>query len=206
MPILIHSIFAQTPLFSTSFCLSLQHRYPLSTCAMATRGTSDSQPQETSRIDPSVKLHDSHEVPSWYAHNSFILTGYRPVTKSIPLCLRSLLQLHNETVNIYTHLIPGIFVLLASYSFDRYFTARFPQATWTDQLVFRIFLTASVVCFGTSAAYHTLICHSEGYASLWVKADYVAIIGQIVGSFIPGIYFGFYCEPGLQKLYWSMVC
>ena len=173
---------------------------------MATLGTNDPSPQETSRLDISVKLHDSHEVPSWYAHNSFILTGYRPVTKSIPLCVRSLLQLHNETVNIYTHLIPGIFILLASYSFDRYFTARFPQATWTDQLVFRIFLTASVVCFGTSAAYHTLICHSEGYASLWVKADYVAIIGQIVGSFIPGIYFGFYCEPGLQKLYWSMVC
>ena len=204
--ILIHSNFAQSPLFSTSFFLSLQRRYSLSTCAMATRGTTDSPPQEPSRIDTSVKLRDSHEVPSWYAHNSFILTGYRPVTKSIPLSLRSLLQLHNETVNIYTHLIPGIFVLLASYSFDRYFTTRFPQATWTDQLVFRIFLTASVVCFGTSAAYHTLICHSEGYASLWVKADYVAIIGQIVGSFIPGLYFGFYCEPGLQKLYWSMVC
>jgi adiponectin receptor len=172
---------------------------------MDTRGTTDSLPEEPSRVYTSVNLHSSHEVPSWYAHNSFILTGYRPVTKSIPLCLRSLSYLHNETVNIYSHLIPGIFVLLASYSFECYFTTRFPQATWADELVFRIFLTTSVVCFGTSAAYHTLICHSQWYASLWVKADYVAIIGQIVGSFIPGLYFGFYCEPKLQKLYWSMV-
>ena len=163
-------------------------------------------PREPSRLDTSVKLHDSHHVPSWYAHNAFILTGYRPVTKSIPLCIRSLSYLHNETVNIYSHLIPGIIVLLASYSFDRYFSARFPEATWADEVVFRIFLTTSVICFGTSAAYHTLICHSEIYASLWVRLDYVAIIMQIIGSFIPGIYFGFYCEPRLQKLYWSMVC
>jgi adiponectin receptor len=89
---------------------------------MDTRGTTDSLPEEPSRVYTSVNLHSSHEVPSWYAHNAFILTGYRPVTKSIPLCLRSLSYLHNETVNIYSNLIPGIFVLLASYSFDRYFT------------------------------------------------------------------------------------
>jgi adiponectin receptor len=172
---------------------------------MATTRQSHQPPREPSRLDTSVKLHDSHHVPSWYAHNAFILTGYRPVTKSIPLCIRSLSYLHNETVNIYSHLIPGIIVLLTSYSFDRYFSARFPEATWADEVVFRIFLTTSVICFGTSAAYHTLICHSEIYASLWVRLDYVAIIMQIIGSFIPGIYFGFYCEPRLQKLYWSMI-
>ena len=176
------------------------------TSAMSAPGERNSLPEEPSRLDTSVKLHDSHEVPSWYAHNAFVLTGYRPVTKSIALCARSLSYLHNETVNIYSHLIPTIIVLLASYSFDRYFTSRFPQASWTDELVFRIFLTTSVICFGTSAAYHTLICHSENFASLWVRLDYVAIIVQIVGSFIPGLYFGFYCEPNLQKRYWSMVC
>jgi adiponectin receptor len=175
------------------------------TSTMASRDTCKPS-KEPSRHDTSEKLYDSHEVPSWYAHNAWITTGYRPVTKSIPLCIRSLSYLHNETVNIYSHLIPAVVVLLASYSFDRYFIIRFPQATWTDELVFRIFLTTSVICFGTSAAYHTLICHSETFASLWVRLDYVAIIVQIVGSFIPGLYFGFYCEPQLQKVYWSMVC
>lgn len=151
------------------------------------------------------KLQTSDQVPSWYAHNSYILTGYRPVTKSIPLCLRSLAYPHNETVNIYTHLLPAIAALLCSYSFGRYFESRFPHASWADELVFRIYLTATVTCFGTSAAYHTLICHSQGYASLCVRLDFLAIVLQIVGSFIPGLYFGFYCEPHLQKLYWSMV-
>ena len=71
--------------------------------------------------------------------------------------------------------------------------------------MFRVFLSTCVICFGTSAAYHTLICHSHAFAELWVRLDYVGIVVQIVGSFIPGIYFAFYCEPRLQKVYWAMV-
>ena len=152
------------------------------------------------------KLHSSDEVPSWYAHNAFILSAYRPVTKSTRLCVQSLAYLHNETINVYSHLIPAIVSLLWSYSFSRTFTERFPHASWMDEFVFRIFLTTCVICFGTSAAYHTLICHSKTFADLWVRLDYVAIVVQIVGSFIPGLYFAFYCEPNLQRLYWSMVC
>ena len=151
------------------------------------------------------KLLTSDQVPSWYAHNTYILTGYRPVTKSIPLCLRSLAYPHNETVNIYSHLIPAITALLCSHLFGKYFNSRVPHASWADELVFRIYLTASVICFGTSAAYHTLLCHSQSYASLCVRLDFLAIVLQIVGSFIPGLYFGFYCEPHLQNIYWTMV-
>jgi predicted membrane channel-forming protein YqfA (hemolysin III family) len=90
-------------------------------------------------------------------------------------------------------------------SFNGYFAERYPEATWANELVFYIYLTTSFVCFGMSAAYHTLQCHSERYASLWVCSDYVGIVGQIVGSCVPGVYLGFYCEPDLQKLYWTMV-
>lgn len=152
------------------------------------------------------KLLTRDQVPPWYAHNTYILTGYRPVTKSIPLCIRSLAYPHNEIVNIYSHLIPAITALLCSYSFGKYFNSQFPHASRTDELVFRIYLTVTVICFGTSAVYHTLLCHSQAYASLCVRLDFIAIVMQIVGSFVPGLYFGFYCEPHLQKLYWTMVC
>lgn len=152
------------------------------------------------------KLYQSDEVPSWYAHNTYIQTAYRPVTKSTRLCVQSLAYLHNETINIYSHLIPALLSLLSSHSFSRSFAERFPHASWKDELMFRIFLTTCVICFGTSAAYHTLICHSQLFANLWVRLDYVGIVVQIVGSFVPGIYFAFYCEPNLQKLYWTMVC
>ncbi|KAL6152314.1 hypothetical protein ACJQWK_04362 [Exserohilum turcicum] len=151
------------------------------------------------------KLFRSDEVPPWYAHNTFILTAYRPVTKSTRLCVQSLAYLHNETVNIYSHLIPAILSLVVSHVFSRDFAERYPHASWKDEFMFRIFLTTCVICFGTSAAYHTLICHSRTFADLWVRLDYVAIVVQIVGSFIPGLYFAFYCEPNLQKLYWTMI-
>lgn len=69
----------------------------------------------------------------------------------------------------------------------------------------RMYLATSATCFATSALYHTLLCHSERYRDLWVRCDYAAIVLQILGSFVSGIYVGFYCEPGLRGVYWSMV-
>lgn len=144
------------------------------------------------------------QVPVWYA-DSFILTGYRPVTHSIRFCLESLVYMHNETVNIYTHLIPAICSAILAALVSQYFASTFPRATSTDTQVFQIYLATSVVCFAVSSLYHTLLCHSRYYRDLWVRIDYVAIVFQILGSFVPGIYVGFYCEPHLQRLYWFMV-
>lgn len=63
-----------------------------------------------------------------------------------------------------------------------------------------------MICFDASSTYHTLLCHSARFADLWGRFDYAAIVFQILGSFISWIYIGFYCEPHLQKIYWSMVC
>ncbi|CAG7962723.1 unnamed protein product [Penicillium nalgiovense] len=86
-----------------------------------------------------------------------------------------------------------------------YFSTSFPDATGTDQLVFHIYLTISVLCFGILSAFHTFLCHSAHFADVWVRLDYVAIIFQTLGSLVSGIYIGFYCEPHLQSLYWSMI-
>lgn len=51
------------------------------------------------------------ELPEAWKNNKYILTGYRfiPITRPGAL-FYSLLQWHNETVNIYTHLIPALFI------------------------------------------------------------------------------------------------
>lgn len=71
--------------------------------------------------------------------------------------------------------------------------------------MFHVYLTAVSVCFGVSAAYHTLLCHSREFADLWVRLDYVSISVLILGSFVPGLYMGFYCEMGLLGAYLGMV-
>jgi hemolysin III-related protein len=145
------------------------------------------------------------EVPSRYAHNSFLRTGYRPINGSVRLCIDSLRFIHNETANIYFHLIPAAIALASNGFLHLYFRDRYPTASLADQLAIHVYLTTSVLCFGISSTYHTLLCHSEAYSDLWGRLDYVAIIIQTIGSFVSGIYVTFYCEPGLQKLYWTMV-
>jgi len=113
--------------------------------------------------------------------------------------------MHNETVNIYSHLIPALCSVVLAALVSQYFTLTFPRATRSDTLVFQVYLATSVLCFGVSSLYHTLLCHSRYYRDLWVRIDYAAIVFQILGSFVPGIYIGFYCERHLQRLYWSMV-
>lgn len=38
-----------------------------------------------------------------------------------------------------------------------------------------------------------------------VRIDYLAILVQVLGSFVSGIYLGYYCEARLQTVYWSMI-
>jgi adiponectin receptor len=47
--------------------------------------------------------------------------------------------------------------------------------------------------------------HSIHVSNLWLRLDFVGIIVLTLGDFVSGIYMVFYCEPTLQKIYWTMV-
>lgn len=144
-------------------------------------------------------------VPSWYGENPYIHTGYRPVFAAAMPCFRSWLYLHNQTGNIYTHLVPGLAAVGGNAVLALYFSTNYPGATLADRLVFHLYLTACAVCFGVSAAYHTLLCHSMELADFWIRLDYVCISALIMASFVPGLYMGFYCEPLLLRSYLGLV-
>ena len=55
-----------------------------------------------------VKLLKITEVDEFYRSNPFIHTGYRDKITYLG-CLKSLLVLHNETINIWTHLLGFLF-------------------------------------------------------------------------------------------------
>lgn len=145
-----------------------------------------------------------HEIPACYQDNGFILSGCRPVTYSIRRCFGSLLFVHNETVNIYSHLVPAVTTSAAVLLGDTALVARYPLASGEDRLILAIYLVMVVTCFGLSASYHTLMKHSAGYSDLWGRIDDCGIMVLILGDFLTGIYVGFYCEPSMQKAYWAM--
>ncbi|GMS90502.1 hypothetical protein PENTCL1PPCAC_12677, partial [Pristionchus entomophagus] len=72
--------------------------------------------------------------------------------------------------------------------------------------VFSFFFFGAVFCLGLSFTYHTLSCHSPDMSKLFHKLDYVGISLLIVGSFIPWIYYGFYCRRGPKITYISLIC
>jgi len=145
------------------------------------------------------------EMPEWHQDNHFIRHGYRPDSNSVRACFASWLYMHNETVNIYSHFIPGILFLAAEVVIYQYFQARYPKTTIVDRLIFAFFLLTAVTCLGMSAAYHTLMNHSNHVSHLWLRLDFVGIVFLTLGDFVSGIYMVFYCEPVLQRIYWIMV-
>ena len=158
------------------------------------------------------KLGQSHhillsynEIPQWHQDNDCIFHGCRPESHSAHAYFSSWLYLHNETVNIFSHLIPAVCFLLANSSIYICFQAKYPESTIGDRLVFAFFLLTATACLGMSAVYHTLMNCSDHVSNLCLRLDFVGIIVLTLGDFVSGIYMVFYCEPTLQRIYWTMV-
>ena len=74
-----------------------------------------------------------------------------------------------------------------------------------EKLVFSFFFLGAILCLGLSCLFHTLSCHSIPVVRLFSKLDYMGISLLIIGSFIPWIYYGFYCRREPKVTYIAMV-
>ncbi|EMD61110.1 hypothetical protein COCSADRAFT_39811 [Bipolaris sorokiniana ND90Pr] len=145
------------------------------------------------------------ELSPWQQDNHYIQTGYRAQSNSYSKSWKSLGYLHNETVNIYTHLIGAL--LAAVTGIALYFTLgpRYATATTEDMWAFGCFFVGAVACLGMSGTYHTIQNHSHEVAVWGNKLDYLGIVFLIWGSFVPVLYYAFQDEPELRKTYWAMI-
>ncbi|TKA21701.1 hypothetical protein B0A50_08774 [Salinomyces thailandicus] len=144
------------------------------------------------------------QLPQWAQQNPQIHQGYRPITPKYTFCLTSLTYLHNETGNIFSHLLP-IFPLLyqITHSTLVYFQL-IPSQTQPrpeDVVVFSAFFAGWLACMVLSSTYHTLMCHSKGVAMRCKQLDYTGITCLIYGSFVPTIYYLFTCEAEQMRFY-----
>lgn len=145
------------------------------------------------------------DIPCWQQDNEYILSGYRPAVPSILQSLSSLGYVHNETVNIYSHLLGSVlFAVLPVYTY-RELRIYYPTTQAVDILVFSTFFYGVAICFLLSATFHILSSHSRRIAAFGNQLDYLGIVILMWGSTIPTVYYGFYCNPELQKLYCTMV-
>ncbi|KAG2195893.1 hypothetical protein INT47_002936 [Mucor saturninus] len=132
------------------------------------------------------------ELPKDRQENEYVLSGYR-FYRNTRDCLRSLFKLHNETMNIWSHLLGFFFFSYLSVSI---FQRKFPEASSRDLLVFTAFCLASLTCLLCSSIYHTFICHSAHHVkSFTATLDYIGITFLITASISLINHFGFYCDP-----------
>ncbi|KAM0247784.1 hypothetical protein ACHAP5_003792 [Fusarium lateritium] len=146
------------------------------------------------------------DLPDWRRDNAFILSGYRQSQNSYAHSFRSLFYMHNESVNIWSHLLGAIVFLASAAYVDRVIRPRYASASSTDVLVFACFFGGAVVCLGMSATFHTLLNHSATVAKWGNKLDYTGIVALIVGSYVPALYYGFFCLPNLMTAYLWVIC
>ena len=147
------------------------------------------------------------EMPDWFRRefNQWILRGYRPISGSIYTSFGSLLYIHNESVNIYSHLIPAILFIPGEWYIQRYLACRYPGLTGADFIAFSIFMLAAITCMSLSAIYHILLNHSQHMEHICLRLDMLGIVIFILGDLVLGIYMVFWCEPLPRNIYWSMV-
>ncbi|QLG74405.1 hypothetical protein HG535_0G02880 [Zygotorulaspora mrakii] len=131
------------------------------------------------------------EIPDWQKDNEHILGGYIGETNSLKECLYSLFYLHNESVNVYTHLIPGVWFLTVLL-FDKFAIKKFDTTRIIDYFMIDLFFFGAFTCLTLSSIFHCLKCHSLAVATFGNKLDYLGIVVLIVTSMVSILYYGFF--------------
>ncbi len=147
------------------------------------------------------KLITYEELPEWCQDNKYIKQGYRNCNKNFLFYCKNLFKIHNETVNIWSHLISsGIFLYLIIYS--NYY--RIVGENFGDNLAMNLFLVSEFLCFFFSWIMHNFYPYSEKWCGVLTKCDYFGISLNILGFYTIFIYYAFYCHRTFQIIYYSV--
>lgn len=141
-------------------------------------------------------------LPQWLQDNDYLHASHRPPLPSFSACFRSIFRIHSETGNIWTHLLGCVaFIGVAVY----FLTRPAIEIKLQEKLVFMAYFAGAIICLGFSFAFHTVHCHSQSVGKLFSKLDYCGIALLITGSFVPWLYYGFYCHFQSKVIYLSVV-
>lgn len=166
---------------------------------------------------PHRNLVTYHDLPHWQKDNDFIVYGYVRETNNIWHCLDTLFFYNNETLNIFTHMIPGTIIPILSIILIPYFIVHenfisfippwfvhlptFTNTDETDYKIFGLFITGFMICLSCSATFHMLKVHSHKIASMGSRLDYAGILLLIASSLIGIIHYSFIDRPNLKNFF-----
>jgi hypothetical protein len=95
-----------------------------------------------------------HHMPTWAMDNEFIISSYRKPGHSILSAVGSMFYLHNETFNVWTHLLGGIVMITLAVKGLEIFETVQPRED--ELLAWYVFLTSALYCMFSSSGFHLL--------------------------------------------------
>jgi adiponectin receptor len=116
-------------------------------------------------------------------------------TTSYRDCMLSIVHLHSETINIWSHLFGTLWFCTSATRFAGTATS----LSSTSAATILIFLTANTFCFACSTLYHIFADHAE--ADSWLRLDHLGIVCAIWASSISFVALSICCHPGEQYVY-----
>ena len=124
--------------------------------------------------------------------NIYIHRGYRRETASHVTALGTIFTLHNETCNIWTHLLPLLLLVPgAAWFLTSGLDRLYPAHTSSDWYAFLAFFGGTGTMLLFSSLWHTFSClASPNITKLWNGIDYAGICACIWGSFVASLHFG----------------
>jgi adiponectin receptor len=136
-----------------------------------------------------LRLISYSDLPIPWRCNAFVRHGYRfiPIERW-PLIVLSLFACHNETLNIYTHLIPFLHWAIG--------LTPLYNSSPTYDLPELLFMSFALLCLLCSTIWHTMAgCAHHDSVEFCAKVDYVGIGWLISASIGTVVYYGYKCHP-----------
>jgi adiponectin receptor len=126
--------------------------------------------------------------PTW-TKKPYILSGYREQNKSNLNYLASIFKIHNESVNIWTHMMGLLYFLYIIFKNNSY------------NYVIIIYDLTAALCFLLSTIYHVYMPYSANNYLLLLHLDLYSIILNITTSNILVYYYWFWCYENIRNFY-----
>ena len=143
------------------------------------------------------------DLPDPWKVNAHILDGYR-FTESKIECLTSIFLPSNETVNIWSHAIGLIIILLLAFHFYPTSTT-FSLSSKTDITVTALFFFAAAKCLICSIMWHTMSgIANKTLLERFACVDYTGISFLVATSILSTEWTAFYCEPISRTIYMTL--
>ena len=103
-------------------------------------------------VEAFQRLVSFEDLPQWMQMDPYIRRGYRKQSSSFRKCYESLFYIHNETVNIWSHLLVGLFFVSLLLATDYSLLRECPQISTADTFAVQSYLAGATGCLFLSVS------------------------------------------------------